>query len=74
MNEHALMLYISQILGNQHAIMNYLAQAHTNGDENARAEHLRYMISQGEQFSKVLLPAILTGSNLNWDPNDLLKS
>lgn len=73
MNEKALMLYVSHIMGNQYAIMDYLSSSNCGGDEAKKQEHFQYMKNLAAQYSKALLPSILESTNLDWDVNDLLK-
>lgn len=73
MDEKALVVYLAQIMGNQYAIMDLMATAFSNQDKEKKDEIYSHVISQGQQYSKILQPVLLKGANLDWDVNDLLK-
>jgi hypothetical protein len=72
MNERVLFSQLAHIIGNQCAIMDYLANAH-NMNPAQIEEHKNYMINEGVRYAKALLPDMLKQANLDWDINDLLK-
>lgn len=65
MNNKELATMMAHIMGNQYAIMELLADAHST-DEDSRTKLLQATINRGQEYAANLLPLYLkaTGSDL----------
>ena len=73
MDEKALVMFLGQIMAQQHATQHFLSEAFCGGVLEKKQEILASFAHQKQFYLSKILPELLKGANLDWDPNDLLK-
>ncbi len=73
MDERALVMFLGQIMAQQHATQHFLSEAFCGGSLEKKKEILASFAQQKQFYLNTILPELLKGANLDWDVNDLLK-